>query len=1073
QGSNLIASSVVPPFTLTFNATFSQTYYLELINSNNVLGCTTSVRTPVAVTVHPIPVPPIINNNNLITNCGPGRISIIATNFNGGAKGIRLYTVATGGNPIAEDIRAESPNIVGVNVQTNTQFYISAFDPTSGCESSTRERVFVFINGSRRPSPPIVSNLIGGVMCIGLGNTVAIQAQMGSIAGSEMRLYTQEAGGTPIAVAVSSPYHFVLTPSQSMTYFLSAADLNTSCESERVPVPVILGTRLFAPTTNVATLSRCDVGEVTFTLSSTFGALGNFVRLYTQAVGGTPVGSYSATPTVTGASYTVVTPSVTTNTTFFASTYDSNTGCESADRTRLNVIVHPKPSTPASQNVGRCSIGEVIFTVQMGAIPGNQIRLYASATSSIPVSTNITDDPYTVSTGNLGLGSTTFYLSAYNTVTQCESNRLAVVAVVSNGVVPPQSIVSRQVGCSLGSVTFTVTLGNATASLLSGNGVRLYTVPTGGTPVATDVEGPYTLTTPPIGFTKVFYIAAFDRASGCESERIPATATILSTVPSTPSASADAICSASATSVQISVTQGDIIGNEVRLYTRALGGTPVATTSTEPYILITPSLTQTTTFFVAAGAGNCESIRRQIVVTVNPFPTAPIATATTSCDGSVITISASLTNTVVGAEIRVYSGMNDIAPIAVITRAPYEVTVPNTGATTYYVASAVAGNCESPRRAVVVNRGSAISVTANATPTTCRSLASVNAFATGAGPFQFRLYNVATGSLVMMNTTGVFSAVEPGRYYVEANNTAGCRGRTVDFEIQGPEAPRNITVSNITQSTAVVSWASDNTDIIDFEIRYRLEGNNNYERILRVSASTTSLTLTNLQPGTNYEVEVRGICNTGRQTEWGSTTFSTTRSGGEGICVTPTNIRVIATSPNTATVSWTPNLAGAFCYIVSYGPAGTRPDNWAQFLVTHPMSTLNITNLVAGVNYAVQIRTNCSDCSLRSGFITEPSAPVTFSTTAKVAEDLASSQYLQVYPNPNKGHFAIVFNVQESANVQISIMDLTGRKIYERYFDAVMGENEIPLSLEDAPKGIYLVQFRQGASTAFTKVTIN
>jgi hypothetical protein len=716
-------------------------------------------------------------------------------------------------------------------------------------------------------------------------------------------------------------------------------------------------------------------------------------------------------------------------------------------------------------------LGEVIFTAKMGAIAGNQMRLYTSASSPTPIATSAFE-PYALSTGNLGLGSTTFYISAYNTTGQCESDRLPVVAVVSTGVVAPQSVSSRQVGCEFGSVTFTVTLGNPTASLLSGDGVRLYAEPTGGSPIATDIEGPFTLNTPNIGFTRVYYIASFDRASGCESERVPAMATVLSTVPSTPNAKADAICSSTATSVQISVTQGEIIGREVRLYTRAFGGTPVSTTSTEPYVLVSPSINQTTTFFVAAGSGACESVRRQVVVAVNPFPSAPSVTASSSCDGSVVTISASLTNNIAGAEIRVYAGPNDVTPVAVSSSAPYEITLAASNTGTYYVSSAVGGACESPRRAVTVNRTSAITATATVTAVSCRSLGGVTAFATGAGPFQYRLFNATTGMLAMMNSSGIFPNVEQGRYYVEVSNSLGCKGRTVEFEVQGPEGPRGVSVSNITQSTATVTWTMNDPDIIDFEVRYRLAGNNNYQSVIRVPASASSLNLSNLQAGANYEVEVRGICNSGRPTEWASSTFTTTRSGGEGICATPTNIRVTPTSANTATVSWTPNIAGAFCYIVSYGPTGTRPDLWPQFLVTHPLSSLNLMNLSAGVSYSVQVRTNCSECSLRSGFMTEPSAPVIFSTSANRQEAIGVGLDLRVYPNPSDGRFNITFNAPVAEKVNLTIMDLTGRKAFESDFEAVVGDNEIPVDLSGVGSGVYLVKFRQGAVTAITKVSM-
>ena len=129
-------------------------------------------------------------------------------------------------------------------------------------------------------------------------------------------------------------------------------------------------------------------------------------------------------------------------------------------------------------------------------------------------------------------------------------------------------------------------------------------------------------------------------------------------------------------------------------------------------------------------------------------------------------------------------------------------------------------------------------------------------------------------------------------------------------------------------------------------------------------------------------------------------------------------------------------------------------------------------NLSAGVSYSVQVRTNCSECSLRSGFMTEPSAPVIFSTSANRQEAIGVGLDLRVYPNPSDGRFNITFNALVAEKVNLTIMDLTGRKAFESDFEAVVGDNEIPVDLSGVGSGVYLVKFRQGAVTAITKVSM-
>ena len=103
--------------------------------------------------------------------------------------------------------------------------------------------------------------------------------------------------------------------------------------------------------------------------------------------------------------------------------------------------------------------------------------------------------------------------------------------------------------------------------------------------------------------------------------------------------------------------------------------------------------------------------------------------------------------------------------------------------------------------------------------------------------------------------------------------------------------PSGLTVSNVTNHTADLSW---NSDASSWEIIYTLQGEE-----FTAQATTTSFTLTGLEPESEYTVKVRANCGEDGYSEWTSEVSFTT----EVACAAPTNVTVTAT-PIAATVTW-------------------------------------------------------------------------------------------------------------------------------------------------------------------------
>jgi hypothetical protein len=105
------------------------------------------------------------------------------------------------------------------------------------------------------------------------------------------------------------------------------------------------------------------------------------------------------------------------------------------------------------------------------------------------------------------------------------------------------------------------------------------------------------------------------------------------------------------------------------------------------------------------------------------------------------------------------------------------------------------------------------------------------------------------------------------------------------------------------------------------------------------------------------------------------------------------------------------------------------------------------------------------------------SFPVTVGCTApKLSEPapLASGLFaVQVYPNPNRGQFVVRFSTDGADEpVVITVLDLNGRRLIERRIQALIGEQELPLHLDGAASGLYLVRIQQGQTSQSIKVVV-
>lgn len=168
--------------------------------------------------------------------------------------------------------------------------------------------------------------------------------------GNTIRWYSAASGGTLLHTGNS---YTTPTLSGTTTYYAQSYNSSTGCgASTRRAI-----TATISPTVGTASVNgsaRC--GNGTLTLSASPGTNGNTVRWYNSATGGTLL--------ATGADYT--TPSISTTTTYYAESYNTNTQCNASSRTAVVAEI----DTPEDWYLDADGDGYAISTISNCGSPG-------------------------------------------------------------------------------------------------------------------------------------------------------------------------------------------------------------------------------------------------------------------------------------------------------------------------------------------------------------------------------------------------------------------------------------------------------------------------------------------------------------------------------------------------------------------------------------------------------------------------------------------------------------------------------------------------------------------------------
>ena len=266
--------------------------------------------------------------------------------------------------------------------------------------------------------------------------------------------------------------------------------------------------------------------------------------------------------------------------------------------------------------------------------------------------------------------------------------------------------------------------------------------------------------------------------------------------------------------------------------------------------------------------------------------------------------------------------------------------------------------------------------------------------------------------------------------------------------------PTNVTATNITYSSATISWTDPTNNQTEWTVEYGYGDN-----IQTVTATTTSVELTGLYSGMTYTVRVQGRCSAEVTSEWSDAYTFTTAT-----CESVSNLTADNITSSSAVISWTAP-AGQTKWELTYGMQGVDEDHGTKVTVTDN-PTYTIEGLDYETSYDVYVRAVCGEgvYSAWSQKLSFTTRPVGINTAA------ADNTNVNIYPNPANTQATITVE-GVNGKVEFAVADMNGRMIVTETIDC-NGELVKTIDVSNLAKGAYFVHIYNDNFNATRKLIV-
>ena len=330
-GSNLVWYNAATDGDVVTNPSLNSvetiTYYAESVD--NVTGCKSATRTPVTLTINPLPSEPVSSGNQDV--CAETPIQTLTASATAPAgSNLVWYNAATDGDVVT------NPSLNSVETIT---YYAESVDNVTGCKSAIRTPVSLTIRDL--PTAPISG---GNQSVCATIPTQTLTATATPPTNAIITWWDAATGG----LQVTNP---TLNAVDSVTYWAESIYTVAGCKSAtRTPVTLAITTTPMNPVvTNGGIIKECALTPVQTLTAVVEIDPGTDVRWFSDAAGTIPV----TNPTLS---------SIGTQE-YWAQSYNPTTLCESIGLTKVTLIIDDVPDFSLT---GGCESGK--YTVNVNPI---------------------------------------------------------------------------------------------------------------------------------------------------------------------------------------------------------------------------------------------------------------------------------------------------------------------------------------------------------------------------------------------------------------------------------------------------------------------------------------------------------------------------------------------------------------------------------------------------------------------------------------------------------------------------------------------------------------------------------
>lgn len=338
--------------------------------------------------------------------------------------------------------------------------------------------------------------------------------------------------------------------------------------------------------------------------------------------------------------------------------------------------------------------------------------------------------------------------------------------------------------------------------------------------------------------------------------------------------------------------------------------------------------------------------------------------------------------------------------------------------------------------------------------------------------------------LTMSGTGSEFSAelVNPGFtvsdtvvYYVEAETNNGkisAKPYTApegyytfffdedyDVSVDCP-VPDGLYASNISNFGVTLNWTPV-TEAESYTIQGTRVGSSSMQTVNVNNGNASSRTVNILDPGTDYQWQIRTNCSDGAHSDWSDLDFFTST------CLAPTGLNVSNISATSATLSWS-SVTSSSGYQLRGRPVGGN--GYAFFEISEGTTAQNTGNQLDPLtDYEWSVRAYCDPTKSTT---TPWSLVNTFTTSgsAFVASDDGELK-LSLFPNPTEGAFLAAVSGASDGFV-ITVRDITGREVFSKNYPGSNEGGTLEIDLGRPASGIYMVQLTGDTRQTTQKLVI-